>query len=84
MNACREQEIYSVDDLRMFSKASKTVIEILKKNGVLDGLDETNQMTMFQTATPMAEVVKKTPKKEKTATEDTDPAGDGSEQIGMF
>lgn len=47
MNACRENEVYSVDDLRKYSRASKTVIEILRRNGVLNGLTETNQLTMF-------------------------------------
>jgi len=40
-------EIYSIEDLRMRSGISKAVIEILRRNGVLDGLTETNQFTLF-------------------------------------
>ena len=40
-------EIYSIEDLRMRSGISKAVIEILRRNGVLDGLNETNQFTLF-------------------------------------
>ncbi len=40
-------EIYSIEDLRMRSGISKAVIEILRRNGVLGGLTETNQFTLF-------------------------------------
>ena len=40
-------EIYSIEDLRMRSGISKAVIEILRRNGVLDELTETNQLTLF-------------------------------------
>lgn len=46
-NACQGEEILSVEDLRTRSQVSKAVIEILRKNGVLDDLNETNQLTMF-------------------------------------
>ncbi len=39
--------IYSVEDLRERSGVSKTVIEVLRRNHVLDGLSETNQFTLF-------------------------------------
>ena len=39
--------IYSVEDLRERAGISKTVIEVLRRNHVLDGLSETNQFTMF-------------------------------------
>ena len=39
--------ILSVEDLRLHSGVSKTVIEILRRNGVLDNLSETNQISMF-------------------------------------
>ena len=42
-----EGEIYSVEELRERCKISKTHIEILKRNGVLDGLDDTAQMRFF-------------------------------------
>ena len=40
-------ELYSIEDLRMRSGISKAVVEILRRNGVLDGLTETNQFTLF-------------------------------------
>jgi DNA polymerase-3 subunit alpha (Gram-positive type) len=42
-----ESEIYSVEDLRVRTGISKAVIEILRRNHVLDGLSETNQFSMF-------------------------------------
>jgi DNA polymerase-3 subunit alpha (Gram-positive type) len=35
----------SIEDLRVRAGLNKTVIEILRNNGVLDGLDETDQLT---------------------------------------
>jgi DNA polymerase-3 subunit alpha (Gram-positive type) len=40
-------EIFSVEDLRERTGISKTVIEILRRNHVLDGLSETNQFSLF-------------------------------------
>ncbi len=42
-----EGEILSVEELQQRSKISKTHIEILKRNGVLDNLSETNQIRFF-------------------------------------
>ena len=43
----QNHSILSVEDLRLHSGVSKTVIEILRRNGVLDNLSETNQISMF-------------------------------------
>ncbi len=40
-------DIYSVEDLRQYTGISKAVIEILRRNGVLDSLMETNQFSLF-------------------------------------
>ena len=40
-------DIYSVEDLRERTGISKAVIELLRRNHVLDGLSETNQYSMF-------------------------------------
>ena len=40
-------EIYSVEDLRVRTGISKAVIEILRNNGVLRNLSETNQFSLF-------------------------------------
>ena len=45
--ACKKYQINSVQDLKQYAKLSNSVIELLRKEGVLTGLDETNQITMF-------------------------------------
>ncbi len=45
--ARNEEKFFSVDDLRLRAKLTKAVIEILRKNGVLDNLNETDQLTFF-------------------------------------
>ncbi len=45
--ACHGKKIFSIEELSQKAKISKAVIEILQQNGVLDGLSETNQISMF-------------------------------------
>jgi len=45
--AREEGEFLSVEDLRIRAGISKAVIEILGENGCLDGLPESNQLTLF-------------------------------------
>ncbi len=46
--AAREKDtIYSIEELQIRAKLTKSVMEILRRNGVLDGLSETNQLTLF-------------------------------------
>ena len=47
IEARNEEDFFSVEDLQIRAKLSGTVIEILRKNGVLDGLDDTDQMSFF-------------------------------------
>ena len=47
IEAREKYDIYSVADLREHTGISKTVVEILRRNHVLDGLSETNQFSMF-------------------------------------
>ena len=47
IQARKEEKFFSVDDLRIRAKLTKSVIEILRKNGVLDNLSETDQLTFF-------------------------------------
>ena len=45
--AAREQEpFFSVEDLQIRAKLSKSVIDMLRANGVLDNISETDQLTM--------------------------------------
>ena len=47
IDARNEEEFFSIEDLQIRAKLSGTVIEILRKNGVLDGLNDTDQMSFF-------------------------------------
>ena len=47
VNARNEKEIFTIEDLRNRASLTKAVIEILKSNGVLDDLSETNQISFF-------------------------------------
>ncbi|HHX18792.1 MAG TPA: PolC-type DNA polymerase III, partial [Clostridium sp.] len=47
VEARNEGEFISIDDLRIRSKISKAVIEILQNNGCLKGLPESNQISLF-------------------------------------
>ncbi len=42
-----KSSFFTVDDLQTRAGLNKSVIEILKKNGVLDGLSETDQLSFF-------------------------------------
>ncbi len=47
IQARNEEKFFSVDDLRIRAKLTKSVIEILRKNHVLDQLNETDQLSFF-------------------------------------
>ncbi|MBM7867153.1 DNA polymerase-3 subunit alpha (Gram-positive type) [Heliobacterium gestii] len=47
MDARKEGPFSSIEDLRVRSRVSKTVIEALQKHGTLDGMCETDQMCLF-------------------------------------
>ena len=47
IEARNKYEIYTVEDLRERTGISKAVIDLLRRNHVLDGLSETNQYSMF-------------------------------------
>lgn len=42
-----EGDVLSIEELRIRAGISKAVIEVLRENGALDGLSETNQITFF-------------------------------------
>lgn len=45
--ARRDEPFVSVEDLRIRAKLTKAVIDILRRNGVLDNIDETDQISLF-------------------------------------
>ena len=47
VEAREKSAIFSIEELRMRAGLNKSVIEILSKNKVLDGLSETNQISFF-------------------------------------
>ena len=47
IEARQKYDLYSIEELRLRTGISKAVIEILRRNGVLDGLTETNQFSFF-------------------------------------
>lgn len=47
MQARREYDLFSVEELRLRTGISKSVVEILRRNHVLDSMTETNQLTLF-------------------------------------
>ena len=89
--AREESPIFSVEDLRTRAKLTTAVIDILRVNGVLDGLNETDQLTMnfgmepVHAPAPNASASKEKAPKTATATSDEDAgADDGVVQISMF
>ncbi|MBA4494367.1 PolC-type DNA polymerase III [Paenactinomyces guangxiensis] len=47
MEARKEGEFLSIDDFQQRSRATSTVVEILKNMGCLDGLPQSNQLALF-------------------------------------
>ena len=86
MKARDAGEIFSIDDLKQNAGLSKTVIEILSRNGVLKSLNATNQMTMSAGLSDLPPVsagtpAKKTEAKPKPASEKVEST---SEQLSLF
>lgn len=42
-----EEDFFSIEDLQIRAKLTKSVIEILRRNNVLDNIEETDQMSLF-------------------------------------
>ena len=47
LEARKDGEFLSIEDLRLRAKISKAVIEILQQNGCLEGIPESSQMSLF-------------------------------------
>ena len=45
-NARKDESFVSIEDLQIRAKLSKAVIDILRVNGVLDNVNETDQLTI--------------------------------------
>ncbi|PKM49882.1 MAG: PolC-type DNA polymerase III [Firmicutes bacterium HGW-Firmicutes-7] len=47
IEARKDGAFVSIEDLRERTRLTKTVIEVMKQNGILQGLSDTNQMSLF-------------------------------------
>ena len=47
MNARDEGKIHCIDDLKTNANIGKTLVQLLEDNGALDGMNQTNQMSLF-------------------------------------
>ena len=47
VEARKDGEFLSIDELRIRAKISKAVVEILQQNGCLEGMPESNQLSLF-------------------------------------
>ncbi len=47
MNAVRSGSVLSVEDLRVTAKVSKSILDLLDRNGALKGMSQSNQISMF-------------------------------------
>lgn len=47
VEAREEEEFMSIEDMQVRAKLTKTVVEALRAQGCLDGMDESSQMTLF-------------------------------------
>ena len=45
--ARNEEHFFSVEDLQIRAKLTKSVVDVLRNSGALEGLDETDQLTFF-------------------------------------
>ena len=47
MEAMKTGDIFSIEELRTRAKVSKSVLELLEKNGAMKGMSKTNQLSLF-------------------------------------
>ena len=81
--AREESEFMSVEDMSQRCSISKTLVELLRKNGALDGLNETNQMTLFDFAPAPKEKKEEKKAEPKVEPPKTDDDG-GFDQMSFF
>ena len=81
--AREESEFMSVEDMSQRCSISKTLVELLRKNGALDGLNETNQMTLFDFAPAPKEKKEEKKAEPKAETPKSDDDG-GFDQMSFF
>jgi len=85
MNARDNEDIFSIEDLKEAGKLSKAVIELLDKNGVLKGMNETNQLS-FGDIGGLSSAPKKKDEKEKPKKQESEEPveEDNTTQLSFF
>ena len=86
IEAREDEPFFSVEDLQTRAKLTKSVIEILRTNGVIKNLEETDQITM-QIGGDIIQAApekKEEEKKEKKAKAATPAPEDEAEQLSFF
>ncbi|MBQ4136855.1 MAG: PolC-type DNA polymerase III, partial [Clostridia bacterium] len=79
-----EAEFTSIEEMGLRCSLSKSILELLRKNGAVDGLPETDQMSLFDMAPVAPE--KKESKKEESTEQINEAFVDDTEveQLGFF
>ena len=86
MAARNEEPFFSVEDLQKRAKLTKSVIDVLRSNGVIKNLDETDQLTLSvfgDTFAKVAEKPKEEPKKSTKAVKEQS-GEEEAEQLSFF
>ena len=47
VEARNQESFFSIEDLQVRAKLNKTVVEKMREKGILDGMDESSQMSLF-------------------------------------
>ena len=85
IEARNEEPFFSVEDLQTRAKLTKSVIDILKTNGVIKNLDDTDQLTLQIGGMSEPVVASKEEKKEKKAAKVAAPEPEeAAEQLSFF
>ena len=84
MHARDNEDIFSIEDLKDAGKLSKAVIELLDKNGVLKGMNETNQLSFGDMGGLSKSAPAKKEEKQKKAEPKPESEADTSEQLSFF
>ncbi len=84
VKAREEEPFFSVEDLQTRAKLTKSVIEILRTNGVIKNLDETDQLTFGDAFGNLAtKAPEEQPKKAAKAAK-SEPVEEEAEQLSFF
>ena len=84
MTARDSEDIFSIEDLKEVGKLSKAVIELLDRNGVLKGMNETNQLSFGDVGGLSKPAQKKKEEKPKKQEAEASAEDDSATQLSFF